>query len=141
MIYIVPFKYKTPEDAMVINTTSSCKNGPRGLSPFFAGPCKLYGDFTAKNVENAWQAAKCYAEDLQEDGSVGEKYFAWAQKIWNDSYAHRYPKGKGAAPLFSYWDGERLDYIAARKKIYIPIYSEAVQKTEAFKKLKSIYEE
>lgn len=140
MIYVVPFGHKIPDYATVINTTSSSKNWSRGLSPFFVGPCKLYRDYTAKNAENAWQFSKVYGSELENDGSVGEKYFSWAQKGWNDSYAHRYPKGRGAIPLFSYWNGECLDYIAARKKIYIPLYSEAVQKTKAFKELKSIYE-
>ena len=48
--------------------------------------------------------------------------------------------GKGAKPLYSYWDGEKLDYVEARKKIYIPLYSNAVKKTEAFAKLSEIYQ-
>ena len=48
--------------------------------------------------------------------------------------------GKGAKPLYSYWDGKRLSYIEARKAIYAPIYAKAVENTDAFKKLKEIYD-
>ena len=47
--------------------------------------------------------------------------------------------GKGAIPEFSLWKGERLDYINARKKIYYPLYSQSVIKTEAYKILYDIY--
>jgi hypothetical protein len=49
--------------------------------------------------------------------------------------------GKGAKPLFSYWDGKRLTYVEARKEIYIPLYAAAVQKTYAFEKIKKMHEE
>lgn len=48
--------------------------------------------------------------------------------------------GKGAVPEYSYWDGEKLGYIDARKKIYVPLYASAVVKTDAFKKLKEVAE-
>jgi len=44
-------------------------------------------------------------------------------------------------PLFSYWNGEKLSYVEARKKIYCPIYSEYVKKTEAWKQLKDLREQ
>jgi hypothetical protein len=34
--------------------------------------------------------------------------------------------GRGAKPEYSLWDGERLDYIEARKRIYAPLYARAV---------------
>ena len=55
--------------------------------------------------------------------------------------AHRYPMGKGAIPLFSYWNGEKLTYVEARKKIYIPLYYKAVKDTEAFDILKQKYDD
>ena len=42
--------------------------------------------------------------------------------------------------MYSFWDGNKLSYINARKKIYAPLYSEAVEKTDAFKKLKEMHE-
>ncbi len=49
--------------------------------------------------------------------------------------------GKGAVPLCSLWDGERLGYVEARARIYIPLYVEAVKKTDAFHRLKQLYEQ
>lgn len=140
MIYVISPNFKTPVGAEVINTTSRSDNWSRGLSPFFAGPVDLYDGYKSINVENAWQFSKCYEYYLEDDGSVGERYFKWAQEGWNDIKAHRYPMGKEAKPLFSYWDGKKLTYTEARREIYIPLYSNAVQKTSAFQKLKKIYE-
>jgi hypothetical protein len=141
MIYVIGPGYKTPEQGTVINTTSRSTDWSRSLSPFFLGPVSLYRNYQSINVENAWQFSKVYEYYLEEDGSVGERYFKWAQDGWNDIKAHRYPMGKDAKPLYSYWDGEQLTYIEARKKIYIPLYAQAVQKTFAFQKLKKMHEE
>ncbi len=48
--------------------------------------------------------------------------------------------GKGNKPEFAIFDGEKLGYIQARKKIYAPLYAEAVQKTESFRLLQEMYE-
>lgn len=141
MIHVIGPGYKTPEGAVEINTTSRSKDWSRSLSPFYCGPAKLYADYKSINIENAWQFSKVYEYYLEEDGSVGERYFNWAQTGWNDIKAHRYPMGKGVKPLYSYWDGEKLPYIEARKKIYIPLYASAVKKTYAFEKLKKMHEE
>jgi len=138
-IHVINFHFKPPQDVLVINTTSRSSNWSFGLSPFFCGPVDLYNGYVSKNIENAWQFSKCF-EYYLDDGIPGERYFKWAQTGWNDHKAHRYPMGKGVIPLFSWWDGEKLDYISARKKIYIPLYSKAVKITSAFKKLKELYE-
>lgn len=46
--------------------------------------------------------------------------------------------GKNNKPEFSYWDGNRYDYITARKKIYAPLYAKAVQLSFAYNTLKDI---
>lgn len=124
-----------------INTTSRSKNKSKYLSPFYLTNITLYAGLVSKNMENAWQFSKVYPEHVNEIGQIKSDYWTWAKKGWCDTYAHRYPMGKGAIPLFSYWDGERLDYISARKKIYAPLYAEAVVKTDVYKKLKEVYEE
>jgi hypothetical protein len=91
-------------------------------------------------MENAWQFNKVYEYYLEDDGTVGERYIKWAQEGWNDARAHRYPMGRGAKPLFSYWDGHVYGYVDARKKIYIPLYQESVQKRKAWQELKNLYE-
>jgi hypothetical protein len=49
--------------------------------------------------------------------------------------------GKGAKPAYSWWDGQKLSYVEARKKIYIPLYSEAVVKTDAYDTLSTLRDE
>lgn len=49
--------------------------------------------------------------------------------------------GKGARPLYSIWNGEKLGYIEARKKIYIPLYAKNVIHTPAYSILKNKYKE
>jgi hypothetical protein len=49
--------------------------------------------------------------------------------------------GKGVKAEYSYWNGERLSYVEARKAIYVPIYSKYVGQTSAFKRLQSLYTE
>ena len=50
--------------------------------------------------------------------------------------------GKGLKPLYSYWKiGDnyyKLDYIQARKLIYIPLYAKAVVKTDGFARLQDL---
>lgn len=127
-----------PKNGLVINTTSKSDNWSKGLSPFFLGPVKLYDSYVSKNMENAWQFAKVHDQHIDGDGQLSLDYFSWAQKGWNSEWAYRYPMGKGAIPKYSYWDGQELDYISARKKIYIPLYMLAVVNTEAFSRLREI---
>ena len=134
------FKLLTKEEKnKVINTTSSSKNWSRGLSPFFLGPVHLYQGRHAKNVENAWQYSKVYKEHVGALGLPTEDWLSWAEGGWSNSYAVRYPMGKGAKPLYAFWDGVQYNYIEARKRIYIPLYRKAVLKSDAYSKLEREY--
>ncbi len=132
-----------PANSIVVDTTSkSTEEWSRQLSPFYLGPVEIYPDdkpLIAKNVENAWQYCKVYSDHVVND-TITPEYWQWATRGW-DSPAKRYPRGRGTAPLFSLWRGERLGYIEARKKIYCPLYAAAVVKTEAWQRLREIYEE
>ena len=130
---------RRPENAEIVDTTSRSTNWSKGLSPFFLGPCPLYDNFIAKNVENAWQFSKVYSHHVGKDGNPTSDWWQWAVNGWSDDYAHRYPMGKGAVPLYSVWNHEKLGYIEARKAIYAPVYARAVQNTEAFKQLQELY--
>jgi hypothetical protein len=130
---------RDPRESGAINTTSRATGWLRGLSPFFLGPVDLWGGHVSRNMENAWQFSKVYPWHVNDDGDPSEKWWEWVKKGWSDDYAHRYPAGKDAKPLYSYWDGEKLDYPQARRKIYIPLYANAVQSTDAFRRLKMIY--
>lgn len=130
------------EEATIVNCCSNSQTSwERMLSPFLLGPCKLYQEFTSQNVENGWQFSKVYKKHLEYDYAITEEYFEWACTGWEDPVARRYPMGRGAKPEFSLWDGERLGYIDARKKIYGPLYSKAVLAGEGWPKLKALYTE
>lgn len=145
MIKIVgPSFVLDPNNPTHIDTTSRSNSWGRGLSPFLIGPCKLYhgaGCSESKNMENAWQFSKVYSQHLDQEGNPNAEYRSWARKGWLTELGIRYPMGKGAKPAYSYWDGEKLAYIEARKKIYIPLYSSAVEITEAYQKLVELYKE
>lgn len=138
MIYVVGYNTRVPDDGIVIDATSRSKNWTRGLSPFFIGPVDLYDGLVSRNFENAWQFCKVYKQHVGENGNPTTEYWEWAKGGWGDYWAHRYPMGRGARPEYSWWKGKRLGYIEARKSIYIPLYSEAVKKTEAYNNLVNV---
>lgn len=123
---------------VVVNTTSHARETAHMLSPFRVGPVPLYGGQESLTLENAWQFAKVYASLLEPDGSVGAKYFEWAKRGWASPEAQRYPLGKGAKALFSFWNGQRLPYVQARKEIYFPRYRDAVVRAGGYDWLKDI---
>lgn len=126
----------------VVNTTSRSKNWSQGLSPFYCGPVPLYpgaGMAESRTVENAWQYSKVYPPHVGPLGDPTPDYFRWAQEGWSRERGDRYPMGKSAKPAFSWWAGESLGCIEARKKIYIPLYAKAVLQTEAFAQLLGLY--
>jgi len=128
-----------------VNTTSRAKEGwHRDLSPFYLGPSQLYEGAVvphASNVENAWQFAKVYRHHVGARGFPTEDYFKWAKDGWMYRRAVRYPMGKGAVPEYSWWEGERLGYVEARKRIYVPLYTKAVVRTQGFATLRALYRE
>ena len=101
MIFVCGPNDKAPYGAEVVNVTSRSNDFGVGLSPFHLGPVELYDGHIAKNVENAWQYAKVYAQHVTE-GEPDESYLEWATAGWKNSRAVRYPMGKGAVPLYSY---------------------------------------
>lgn len=120
------------QGVVIIDTTSHSDDWGRQFSPFLLGPVGLYGDFKARNVENAWQFSKVYSSHVGPDGEPTDKYWRWARSGWRNPRAVRYPMGRGVRPLYSLWDGQKLGYVEARKQIYVPLYRECVAKTEAW---------
>lgn len=138
MIFVDNFQCLIPNGVVVINTTSRSDNWSAGLSPFNLGPVDLYDGYQAQNVENAWQYSKVYLHQVDDNNDPSQEWWDWAVEGWRKPYAVRYPMGKGAQPLYSYWNGQKLDYIEARKQIYIPLYAREVSKRPAFKHLQDL---
>lgn len=93
-------------------------------------------------MENAWQFAKVYPDQVAPTTyEPTTAYWRWAEAGWESPRAHRYPRGKGAKPAFLYWAGQRLEYAAARSKIYFRLYRDAVRETDAFMRLQQLYRE
>lgn len=130
-----------------VDTTSHSQAAWKAeLSPFLIGPCELHGPYVSKNMENAWQYSKLYLCHADASGRPTQEFWRWARAGWNDARARRYPMGKGARPLCSVWfqsiwerELQLLNYIEARKQIYVPLYAEGVQKTHGWQKLRELY--
>jgi len=129
------FKYtkkdKIPPGAVVIDVTSN-SGRYRELSPFVipAPP--------AKNLENLWQFSKVYQEHVDYKSNPTPDYFIWRTKGFNNPRVQRYPMGKGRKPLYLWWNGEKLDYVTARKTVYAPEYARNVFPTDAYKILSTV---
>lgn len=126
------------EKYLTINTCINNTNRVESkLSPFVIGPCELYDGMSSKNMENA---CKVYKRHLNTDGKPNDQYKLWAQNGWNNPKAVRYPMGRGAVPEYSWWRGEKLSYIAARKRIYASLYAKAITASGGLKWIRDTYQ-
>ena len=141
MIYVFSFKHKLPDDAIVIDVTSRSKSLGKQFSPFLVGPVKLYGDYTAQNMENAFQYSRVYTEYNGYDDRPTASYFEWAREGWNSKQPNKYPLGAWSRHLYHWWDGKKItDRIEAQNTIFVGPYAKAIVRTEAYRKLKKLYE-
>lgn len=122
-------------NSVTIDTTSG-SGDYKELSPF------ILSAPPAKNLENLWQFSKVYKNQvLPIDEYPDAAWYKWRDRGYALDRAVRYPMGKGAIPLYSLWDDEKLGYIEARKKIYAPEYAKNVFTTYSFKMLVEQYNE
>lgn len=128
-------KFTEQEKTLLIDVTSQSTTWTQVFSPFKLGPVKLYGPYGAFNVENAWQYAKVYKKHATESGEPTDEYWKWAHKGWGKKFAERYPMGRGSIPEYSLWDGEKLGYTEAKRRIYVPLYQKAVYDSGYFESL------
>lgn len=142
-VHVLPVWEKNPYDCPEVSTVSQSGASVRELSPFILGPVDTYiPGVQSKNFENLWQFSKVYQEHVNiDDGEPTLEWVEWRNSGWADKWAHRYPKGKGAKPEYSYWDGEKLGYIEARKKVYAAIYAKYVAQTISYSLLEELYKE
>lgn len=128
-----------------VNCTSMSRNKEfpcEQLSPIILGPVECYDGLQSKTMENAWQYAKVYDKFIDAKAEPTTMYFAWRDEGFAATRGVRYPLGPFQIPLYTYWKiggkAVKLDYIEARKRIYIPEYAKLVTKTPAFKKLQAL---
>jgi len=139
-VHILHIHAHNPYHCPEISTVSNYGGIYTDLSPFVLGPVQTYlPGVVAQRFENLWQYSKVYKQHVGYDGFPLTGWFMWRTKGWADLHAHRYPMGRGTKPEYSYWDGEKLGYIEARKKIYAMYYFVHVIKTKSFKYLEKLY--
>ncbi len=135
-VYVLNKFEPNPYNGVIVDTTSGGANND--LSPFFLGPIQTYEPgVIAANVENLWQYSKVYPGFTLPTGEPSDTYYQWRNNGWATQRAIRYPMGKGAKPLYSLWNGNKLGYIDARKMIYAPAYAGAVILTQSYDMLYS----
>lgn len=78
---------------------------------------------------------------IDEDGNITEEYKKWREKGMKNKWAVRYPVGFNHRHKCEYALLDdlttKLDYVQARKQIYLPVYLELVKKQPKFVKLKN----
>ena len=122
-LIVVGPRDKVPSDYVVVNTTSRSSDFGKAFSPFMQGDIELYG-LRARNVENFWQYTKVFQEHVDDN----EAWEEWRDRGLAQTKAVRYPMGKGRKALCARINGKDLDYIEARKQIYVPIYRQKLRK-------------
>lgn len=131
-VLTLPLSANIPGDFkcdLEIYPTSRGPQRDRVLSPFLLGPCATPAGIEFQNMENLWQFSKVYPKlghvnaDGPRKGLPSKVWHDWHQEGAADTFAHRYPAGKGAIPAYSYWHHHCLSYVVARKTIYIPEYA------------------
>lgn len=128
MIDVCGPRKMVPEGALKLSVASHAPNlNPPGwkdlwkLSPFSIvnGGIDVPGmpGVRSKTVENAWQFLKLWEPDESWDRET-------ALAAFDSDCAMRFPHGRSAKAIASYWGetGKRLDYVEARKRIYLPAY-------------------
>ena len=139
MIYAVSFKHKIPEGVLSMDVTSRSNTWGRHFSPFNLGPVDLYDGYVSKNIENAFQYSRVYAEYSTVDELPAAHYWEWAKAGWDNSKPNKYPLGAWNRHLYHWWDGKKINGVEAQNQIFLPLYKKAVIETPAFKKLKDFH--
>ena len=124
------------------------------------GPYVLKDD-EGRIMENIWQSMKVYPYvpttrstfsrwdntviwshpheiHIDEHGELTPEYWAWRDKLSRNPYPVRYPVGRQHRHkcVYAEWEGEKLDYVQSRKRIYFPLYTTLVEKEEIYAELK-----
>ncbi|MBX9636970.1 MAG: hypothetical protein K2Q45_05405 [Nitrosomonas sp.] len=118
------------------------------LSPFLIGPVHYEGQ-VCNTFETFWQSFKVWAkvdkqthwswswpaeEHVDAEGNVNAAWHVWHKALFKNKHAVRRPNGR-AIPLYAWFEGEKLDVIEARKRIYIPYLQALYRKSKVYQEL------
>ena len=141
-------------DRVVINLTSRNpdRDFSRQVSPFFVGPVTGPDGASSDSLEVFWQVGKVFPHH-DDNGQPSSAYFEYR----NDMYSKK--QGENPKPImrhpyhefgyeaddmlyWAHWDSEkgeyeRLSYLEARKKVYVPEYAKLVANSDALKWMRS----
>lgn len=147
------YRYKTWPRIDGYNTYNVCSSSTsktKQLSPFILGNFQVIDEnkndrLYVRCFENLWQDSKVYAEDIDIHGNIMESWFETRRNGCLDFKAKRkghrkITKTSSKLPIFSYWNGYKLNYLEARAVIYCPIYEKLVTLTSVFQEFKRAYE-
>ena len=145
-------------DRVVIDLTSRNpdKEFARQVSPFYVGKVVGPDGATAPNLEVFWQIGKVF-EHHDNNGRPNDAYFAYREKMYSAKLGeipkpvmrHPYKEFGYTADDMLYWayyntergEYERLSYLEARKKVYVPEYAKLVANSDAMKWMKSLLDQ
>jgi len=149
------------EDYVVIDVTSRMTrnkefmaehpNFAKEISPFYIGPVVSSDGVKANIFEVFWQCGKVYPCH-DDNGHPNKAYFEWRNSFYAKTKCtkdlmrhacHDLGYENKDALYFAYYDKEKqeyvpLNYVQARKKVFVPEYAKLVANSESFRYLKSI---
>lgn len=124
-----------------LDVSSYSDSWGHGLSPFVLGPVELEDGRVSLRHENAWQFSKVYHDHWDADaGAPTDAWWIWSNTGMADSRANRFPRGRGKKPVGAWHNGTLLDYVPARRRIYAPLYRQAVLNPDAWPLLVDWYQ-
>ena len=162
-----PLKFSNPfytnqcpdlEERIIIDVTSrnEDKSFARQLSPFFVGPVTGPDGATAPSLEVFWQVGKVF-DHHDNGGRPSDDYFEYRKRMYGaipgtipkPVMRHPYREFGYEADDMLYWpcwnnekkEYERLSYLEARKKIYVPEYAKLVANSSALAYMKELLDE
>lgn len=138
------------------------------LSPMVLGPVFIDGELFAHNIEDGWQGCKVWSFHMRGHFDAGSpslwtddpssalhtyeemkwlpEWLKWSKyvRLSGEGKRHRNKSKSNSVnpnvPLGSFYKGQMLGYVEARKQMYIPWYAELILLTDSFQYLKKRFD-
>lgn len=95
---------------------------------------KVWEKVDKQNGKDWKWPAEIHVKKEKEEQNPNENWWNWHSALLKHEEAVRRPNGR-AIPLYSYYRGQKLGVVEARKQIYIPWLQELYRKNEVYQKL------